>query len=311
MGSTLISPLPRAGERPGARAVGLISGWNPYIQVALTYVRQPVALGMNFLNLVIVGWFLLSAGRDKPGAFFAVAHLIGVMAIVSMLLMLVNQLNEQFTGPRVNLMPGFRRVHVTVAVSVAILFTVLLPASFSLVTGLSPVGGVSIMVFLYGMVFWSVLWWRQSYSGWLTWLPAVALLLLIFIEPVRRGVDGLVAGQYDGEAIFLLVIGVAASVLGVRRLVRPDEEMGTYWHQRRWDPTGKRQMASEQEAGEAARLLPGLADWLAERKMARLTYHAHRVLTSRWSRIWRWQVRILDDWLVLACEAGRWPGLRL
>ena len=79
------------------------------------------------------------------------------------------------------------------------------------------------------------------------------------------------------------------------RLVRLNEDVPGYRGQMHCDWTGRSQMNRPTQSGEG-RLLLGLGDWIAERQMARLTHHAQRASTSRWSRVCRWQVGMVAGW---------------
>lgn len=261
---------------------------NPYAQVVLTYVRRPRFLFASVLNLAIAGLFIIAVSGDD-GAFLSIARFMGVMAVAQVDAVLLNHITEQFAGPQAKLMPSFRRIHALVAAVMAAVATIVLPAMLSLVMGLSAVGTVSIAVFLFG----SVLSWRLLPSTRLKWLASASCLLL-FTEPVGRGIDRLVTGQYGAEAILLLVFGVGMSVMGGVRLVRRTGAIPVRLRPVQRVRNQEWQMPEKYGAGWIS-LLP---EWLVDRKIAKLTYHAHHAPASRWSRMRRWQIGILSDWLI-------------
>ena len=165
---------------------------NPYAQVALTYVRHAEStarIGYLIAAVVVVLSLLVGSGIavrfTEPDAYVWL-----LMNVLCLCLAIVMHAKEQFADSRAHLMPGFRRAHARVAITLALMVAVLLPAAYTLLAGLRSVGLVAISVFLLGAVLWLVL--RQ-----LHWL--VVLLPMCFFVPksLAHALDQLVSGQFE------------------------------------------------------------------------------------------------------------------
>jgi hypothetical protein len=207
-------------------------------------------------------------------------------------------MEDQFADSRARLAPGYRRVHATIAAAVALVFAVLLPAMFTWLLDRHSIGFVAIAVLLFG----ATLWMMSSRDSWLSPLIAVALISLV-IEPVRGCLHQLVSGQFEPQAVGILVLGVLIALLAGMRLVRLDEDTPEYRRRIAWD-WAERNQTSRLTWPTEGRILPGLWDWLAARQVARLVRHARRASESPWSRVCRWQVGMPTGWTVLAWALG-------
>lgn len=293
------SPLP-LGEGPGVRAASgvraaqsLRAGHikarpNPYAQVALTYIRRPLASCRGWLMatfaLLVFGIVVLSAlfgnrHETSPPDIFP-------YVILSWLpfLLLVVHIKEQFADSRARLTPGFRRVHVAVAAAAVLLFAVLLPAGLTLLAGWRSVGLVAITLVLFDVIFWQA----AFNASWPTWL-IVAAFIGMTREPARIALGEFVSGKYESQAVAMLLVGAAIAWQGMRRLVRLTEDDPKSYRRMQWDQSGRFQMTGQAPAEDGS-LGQRLRNWAMDRDMSTLTRHARNAPASWWSRICRWQV---------------------
>ena len=292
--SSTISPLP-LGEGPGVRAAGARKAPNPYAQVAMTYVRHPLpswlgrilAVLLLLMLLTLLGVGLAHAGGGCHADFPWQSVLLPFFFLF---MYFAVHMKEQFAHPRAHLMPGFRRVHVTVAAGVILAIAVVLPAALTWLLGLRSVGLVALSLLLFGTVLWMML----EPSTWLGFLVAVGAFALV-TGSGTGALQQLVSGQFEPQAFALLVFGAAVALRSVVRLARLNEDMPGYEIRVQWDWTGRGPMNRQAWSGRG-RLLPGLHDWIAKRQMARQTRHARRASASWWARVCRWQVGMVSGW---------------
>ena len=159
------SPLP-PGEGPGVRAASVRRNWDPYVQVALTYVRRPFSSWFGGVATVgyAVGMSMFCvadrARLPRDSAF----HLMYLMyAFFYFFAFLALHMRRQFADSRAHLIPRFRRVNIAVAAVAAIVFTGLLPAAVSWSRGWHSIGFPAVMVLLFGTALWASGWnWTQG-----------------------------------------------------------------------------------------------------------------------------------------------------
>ena len=182
---------------------------NPYTQVALTYLRRPFSSWK--IGILFIAVFLLAilgshvAGRhehlryppapmsaqeaammqrvqeivsSRESMMMHISVLMELLAFESLFVVLAVHVKGQFVDSRAHLMPGFRRIHATIAGAAALLCAVFLPAAFAWLVGWSSAGFVAITVLLFGILLWGVL----SMSPWII-LPALFAWFL-FINPL-------------------------------------------------------------------------------------------------------------------------------
>ncbi len=285
------SPRPLAGEGPGVRAAGHRTGPNPYVQVALTYLRRPLAslIGRIFsvaVVLLLIMLFLARRPVNRPG--FGPPDLIPFLFLFGYL---ATHAKGQFADPRAHLMPGFRRVHATVAAVLALVVAVILPAMLTHVQGWHSIGFLATVVLLFG----TVLWVAVKNATW-TGFGMVAVWLAFFItEPGQACVAGFMSGHFEPLALAFLGLGSLITLLAGMQLIRLNEDMPAYYTRMRWDDWDWNRK-SGQGWSDRGRLLPGLSDWISERQMARLTRLARRAPASWWSRTCRWQAGMVAGW---------------
>ncbi len=287
-------------EELGKHAAGARRDWNPYRQVALTYLRRPFsspqASIVSSIAAGTVGLLLLFHAIDQlrhpaPSEGFPLVSL-PLVAIAFLAGSLAMHIKEQFADWRSHLLPGSRRVHMAVAAAMIVMALTVTPPILTWLIGLRFVslGVVAVTVLVFGAMSWSVL----VLSNWIIW-PFIGLMLLGFSQSSHRALVALVAGHFEREAAALLVLGAATIVLAGMRLFQLNEEMPEYHRRMRtiWTETGR---ATSQNASDDVPLPRTLTDWFRQQAMAHLTYHVRRAATSRWSQICRWQAGMPTGW---------------
>jgi hypothetical protein len=272
---------------------------NPYAQVALTYVRRWRSI-YDYLMFVAVLFMVVSAYyasaskmRPPPVHFFMFAYFAGNLFVA-----LSFHIRQQFADSRSRLMPGFCRVHATVAAVVILIFSVALPVVVSWILGLHSVGLVAISLTLFSGFLWLALF------AWV-WLTVVIGVFLavgwfaMFTEPVCAALVQLAQGGCEPLAVGLLIFGVATTALGIRRLLLLNEDMPRYHG---WTAVSAERCdaAAQRSAGKSLSRL-GLRERLEERRVARLIEHVQRAPASWWAGVRRWQVMMpagIPIWLV-------------
>lgn len=262
---------------------------SPYVQVALTYIRSPFSTWKSTLAYAFAGCVMI------PIAFREVRNGIHVCSPASLAPFLVLfvflgcHMKEQFANSRARLMPGFFRIHATIAGAAVLLCAILLPMAFAWHVGWHPVGFAAITLLLFVAIFWSML----SLSQLIITLALIAWMLLA-IEPGRGCVQQLVSGNFEHQALAILAVGVVIAILGGIRLVRLDGDMPEYsgfmWNR----ASGTIEFIAPRGAQDSIR--QGLVFRAEDKLMARLTRHAQRASVSRWSRICRWQAGMMTGW---------------
>ena len=205
MAETTESPLSLRERGRGVRAAGTGHRPNPYIQVALTYLRRP---GPWWLAIVLAIALLSVLVSHDPRYDLLVLWVF----VLFVWLPGAQHVKEQFADPRAHLVPNFRRVHSTVASAWAVVFAVLLPAALAWHAGYHSVAPVAVSLAVLGGLIWMAL--LESTRL----IPAVFMFWLAF--SLNRHEDHLVAflsGQAEGWAILVLLAGAAATVLGATR----------------------------------------------------------------------------------------------
>lgn len=155
--NSTISPLP-LGRGPGVRATSGRKAPNSYLQVALTYLRRPFSspqgLALSALFLVMcIGFFPILLSGDRHDITAAPIQIeMPLMLAMFLFWMFAIHAKNQFADSRAHLMPGFRRVHATVAAAVALLLTFVLPVVLIWLADLHSVGLVALMVFLFARI---------------------------------------------------------------------------------------------------------------------------------------------------------------
>jgi hypothetical protein len=264
---------------------------NPYVQVALTYIRRPFSsFDASLMFFACLGMTTIVLRSSSDGHVWPSALIVLPFVFVPVAM----HIKEQFASPRAHLTPGFRRAHLVVAAASASVLAILLPAWWSWVAGVHSIGLVAVAVCLFGITFWYVL----VQSRWLNWLLTAAWCFAMLSHQDHGGVlDQLVSGHSEPQCVGWLVVGVLIAVLGAVRLARLSEDMPEYHRRIRTRRGAKDQMTGQRpvDDGMAPR---GLKDWFVERHMDALTRYAAHASASWWSRACRWQAGITFGWAV-------------
>jgi hypothetical protein len=261
---------------------------SPYAEVAFTYLRKPFsslpAVGLSilvFLLIIPLSFGIACEPRNTliPAlilflclSFLATGHAVG-----------------QFANPRARLMPHFFRVHITVAAWVVLAIGVFWPALVTLAVGYRSVGLIAIVIVSFGGAMWTRLA-APALNGLLGFLWIVLL-----IPPVGDVVEQLVSGKLELQAWGLLILGVAALVLAAVRLFRLSEDTPSYARLVRQGRAGWNDKGPNGPDSKRLVLWP----WERQQETASAIWHARRAAVSPWSRIRRWQTRIIPARQVL------------
>jgi len=272
------------------RAAGVGIASNPYVQVALTYLRRPFSSWkLGIISVFFVGTFVAFslAGRAAGMKDPVFLHL---MLLFSLFLALALHMKGQFVDSRAPLMPGFRRVHATVAALVTLIVTVILPTGLSWFMGWHCLGFVAVVTLLFGTILWVIV----KDATWTIFAIMFGWAAFCNTQAGPAYFQELLAGKNDSQAVAILALGTLITLLAGTSLVRLNREMLTYDSTLRWDWDWS-QKTRQGWSGDG-RILPGLRDWLREREMTRLARLARGASESRWSRICRWQVGMVAGW---------------
>jgi hypothetical protein len=286
---------------------------NPYIQVALTYIRRTcrivtvfvwLALGLLVIACISAFFFGLCRGKHEfsldlvrlplgvlLSAASSVVHDARISLVLALLLSLAAavHIREQFVNSRARLLPRFARVHVTIGAVVIFCIAVLLPVGLASLAGCDRFGFWAIAVFISGILLWT------GSFRWMGWLAAVVLYFCIGASSddgvvwINHGFKGLISGQAVCTATLLLGLGALLILLAWRRLIGLHEDMLGYG---RPSQTGGKvnPPVGIQGRGRLARFLQVLKGLNEEKEVSRILRHARRSSTSSWSRTCRWQV---------------------
>jgi len=261
---------------------------NPYLQVAMTYVRRPLLSWRGSILIVCIVCVMIACCVDRnahgsPLLLIAATFLFSMIAI---------HIKEQFVDSRAYLIPGFCRTHVAVATMVILFVTVFLPALLTILMGFRSIGLIAIMVLLFSVVFWFIL----LQSAWLSWL-LIGGIFMSFANPSQEFLKLLISGQSEIAAVALLITGIAITQSGLKRLTEIDEEMPEY-HLRIMTNWVDRKKVADRLAANKGLLPHRLREWLAEKQISLLVFHARHASVSWWSRVYRWHVETPTRWSV-------------
>ena len=169
---------PPAGDRP-VRAADAGTRLNPYVQVALTYVRRmsrfvPAITCGHLVLLLMAGGVVFFVGLARgniefgldltlalvKGLFIAASSVVCNVQISLVLVMLLSfafavHLREQFTDVQARLVPRFGRVHISVAAVVLLIIAIVVPAYLAWSSGSNPTGFLAMTVFMSGTLLWA------------------------------------------------------------------------------------------------------------------------------------------------------------
>lgn len=199
---------------------------NAYLQVARTYVRPGL--------LVVPVAFIFVAAAATDGGNFGALIFLPLLACLNM----SNHVQAQFANPRARMLPGFARVHLTVAGMVTISFCAAGCVLFAAVSGMHWAGPAILFTALAGVVASSAANFRFLFA-WM--VPAYAVVLS---RGVNEWLQAFLREPPPGPSLFILAASVAAILWSGRRLAMLSEEDAAYWQLRSAD------------SGNAGRRLP-------------------------------------------------------
>jgi hypothetical protein len=290
---------------------------NPYAKVAMTYIRHILARGNIFL--LICAWVIMAAvAISRDAHTVAMPLLFAVFVCFGLAMHMV----EQFANWRAHLLPNFRRVHAIVAAVTTFVVIIALSAMLALLAGCSVVATIAILVFCFGanLLFCEICL-ARSKGGPLSVIHAIGFVLLavswVLVLPRRRELVEFMSGQLELHAIILSCMGLMMVVLGAVQLFRlhddvPEARFSLRWVDRVFNPSaGWRRPYEWMVKGRLVFRPP-------DGEVERLTEHARRASTSRWSAVCRWRVGMpnsLTSWLfgvgvALAVQFVGWIAFR-
>jgi len=266
---------------------------NPYIQVALTYIRYLLTRG-NLFFLIIV---LVLAPHSRHG-FWIPTLLLPIL--------FANHVVARFADWRAHLTPNFRRVHAVVAAVATFVVIIVLPAMLARLAGWSVVAPISIAVLIFG----AILWWEArrlatSRGGPLLTIvfTGCQLLAVIYVLLLPLGQESIqfMSGQLELQAVALICMGLVMILLGGMQLCRLDDDVpGAQYPLRGLNLWGRQSRGSAPWTDLPKLYERTVENWLLFRwrdgQTERLAEHARRASTSRWSAVCRWRVGMPSGW---------------
>ena len=308
--SKMAEPLERRPESPRRHS------YDPYLQVALTYLRRPFATwpGRLFfgclLLMLIPCCIALLVNNHTNRLEFTPVHM---MPFVFVFVFCAIHIKEQFADARSRLTPGFCRPHIAVAAIIAIFVTIALPAVVTVICRWHSIGFVALMTLLFGCIAWVVL----KPSSWLVWFIAAGPFATM-TDAGQNYLRQLVFGQLETQACMIWIVGILLTVVTGIRLVQMDEDTPDYRQLLQLNWNGQGNQLLRQVGTKDKRLFARLCDWLAERQMRSLSRHVGRAGASWWSQVCRWQagmvvgerlvVAMFSSFVYMACIFGFYSG---
>jgi hypothetical protein len=259
---------------------------NPYAQVALTYLRRPFSSWFATITSIFIVC-VITATALAEHAELKDSWATQLMYFFCLFIFLAMHIKGQFVNARAHLMPGYHRVHATVAAIAALLIAVVLPTALSWFMGWHCIGFVAVAVLLFGTVLWVIV----NDATWIAFALMFGWSAVCITESGPAWFRELLAGHIDSQAVLILVFGILITLLAGIRLVRLNAESLTYDSTLRWNWDWSQK--TRQGWNGEGRILPGLRNWIRERQMARLTRLARQASNSWWSRICRWQTEMI------------------
>jgi len=235
---------------------------------------------------------------------------------------------EQFANWRAHLLPNFRRVHAIVAAVATFVVIIALSAMLAQLAGCSVVATIANLAFCFGANLWCCeICLATSKGGPLSVNLAIGFVLLavtwVLVLPLRQENIQFMSGQLELHAIILSCMGLMMVALGAVQLFRLHDDVpearfslrwlsSWIWVDRVFNPSaGWRRPYEWMIKGRLVFRSP-------DGQVERLTEHARRASTSRWSAVCRWRVGIpnsLTSWLfgvgvALAVQFAGWLAFR-
>ena len=236
---------------------------NPYVQVALTYLRRPLASWLtaaaSIAFVCIFTWFTL-LGR---AGILTDAWAVQFVYFFGLFIFLAMHMKGQFVNSRAHLTPNFRRVHATVAAVTALSVAGLMPAVLSWLMGWHSLGFVAVVVLLFGTVLWVIV----KDANWMLFAMMAGGTAFFATEWGPAHFREVVSGHFEFQAAAILSLGIWISLAAGARLVGINEDMPEYHRgtlNRYW-ATGR---MTGQNMNYDGPLPAPLMDWFRARAMA-------------------------------------------
>ena len=315
-GENNISPLP-LGEGPGVRAAGNHRRANPYVQVALTYIRRPFSSGIGRFWIVLIlilfgtGLFENIFSRHQvqisnttlltPEVFNQLKessppehNLISFMnGLLFISIFAVMHLRDLFANTSNHLLPQYRRAYATIAFAAVLFLVVILPLIISWATGIHSLVLIAFTTFFLGVFLMSA-----SLQSGLMLIFGLAGYWVVMMLSLKDEWQMVYAERYDTHLYCALAGGVAMILFGGIRFIWPSEKLLESQKAFQWDLSGRTQMTGQRPLAEFT-LFRRLYYFLADRQMIVTTRHATRAAVSLRSRLERREFGIGKGWLSL------------
>lgn len=267
---------------------------NPYLLVAYTYIKRPFSsLKQSVINFVILFFFAFlffdsgfTLKHDfPPVCLFPFIALSAYWAV---------HVKGQFADARASMTPGFRKVHIVVALITGIVFVIILPGLAAPLIGWQSLGFISVSTFLFGIILWYIL-----HPGRTFFFFMLGGFLFIQQKPVFSVIEQVFFGKKALWTLTFLGVGAVLSITGSIRLFLLNEEKPEYHLNLKKNKDGVVQMSGLQWQKLDKSRYQGWWRWLVSRLTVRMIYHARHAPDSCWSRIHRWDYSGLFVWSAL------------
>ena len=250
---------------------------NPYVQVALTYIRRPLATWQGrvmSLSLIPIFLMVFVVGMIRNQHYFSVIQLFPLAVVLPFLAM---HMMEPFVGPRADLMPNFKQVHLTIAAIVTTLFVVVLPATISALLGWHSVGLVALFTLLFGLLL-------RPPSMTIAVVLA-GLYIITFKSSAATGLYEIIIGQRELLAICIFGLGTLLILRTGFQIAQLDEDMPGYRANIMMNALWR------QKTGQPLPIAEGsFQSRQIDEQIMRCIVHARQASAKSWSRICRWHV---------------------
>lgn len=291
------------GEGPAAQAGAGRRRPNPYVEVALTYIRRPFASRPRGLMAASFACGLVAMSLADRLEVLRDSGFIQLLLLCSVFISLTMHIQRQFVDSRAHLVPRFRRVHATVAAGAAFIAAAVIPTLLSWLAGSYCIGLVAVAVLLFGAILWAA----ARRAAWPYGAIVLGCMAFCCTDWGTAYLRAILNGQLEPYAAAILVLGILITVVAGIQLVRLREETWNDDSALQWEWDWDWNQRTRQGWGDEGRGSSRVRNWIRERQMARLTRLARHAQQSWWARVCRWQVGMVSGsafWLwILAVVA--------
>lgn len=266
---------------------------NPYIQVALTYLRHPFrsfgrSLLISIVLFLLVVFFFVTGRTEQDHTLKPFQLLLFVVFFA----FFATHLKEQFANSRASLTPGFRKAHGMVALIVAIFFSIILPGIMAPMIGWQSFGFVAILMPLFGAILWFILRPGGTFS-----LVIMAVWIPILFPAIQKSLEQIALGNKPFQAFTFFGVGAVLSITGIIRLFLLHEELPEYHLNLQIPIDGRIKHSDLQWQKMEKWYSQGWRHRWANKPIVNLIYHARHATDSYWSRVNRWNYSNLRVWV--------------